>query len=93
MTDRTDHRAEAESLLADGDTIEPQHLPPEICAAADSAANRAPVLHTAERRAFEDAVARHSGTRQELARALGISERTLYRKLREIGHERPASPR
>ena len=76
---------ERASLLADGDTIEPQHLPPEICAAGRPAARDAAPLRDAERRAFEDAVARHGGTRQELARALGISERTLYRKLREFG--------
>jgi DNA-binding NtrC family response regulator len=76
---------ERASLMADGDFIEPQHLPPEICAAAAPASHRDPLLRSAERRAFEDAVARHGGTRQELARALGISERTLYRKLREFG--------
>jgi DNA-binding NtrC family response regulator len=76
---------ERASLMADGDFIEPQHLPPEICAAGRPAARDAAPLRDAERRAFEDAVARHGGTRQELARALGISERTLYRKLREFG--------
>jgi len=76
---------ERASLLADGDTIELKNLPPEICEAACAAARREPPLHGAERRAFADAVAKHSGTRQQLARELGISERTLYRKLREYG--------
>jgi transcriptional regulator with PAS, ATPase and Fis domain len=76
---------ERASLLADGDVIEVRNLPPEICEAACAAARRDPLLRNAERRAFEDAAAKHRGTRQELARALGISERTLYRKLREFG--------
>ena len=31
------------------------------------------------------AVRAHRGSRRELARRLGISERTLYRRLRELG--------
>ncbi|MDV7399146.1 helix-turn-helix domain-containing protein, partial [Arthrospira platensis SPKY1] len=36
-----------------------------------------------ERQAFVQAVRSHRGSRRELARKLGISERTLYRRLRE----------
>jgi two-component system response regulator HydG len=32
----------------------------------------------------------HRGSRAELARKLGISERSLYRKLRDIDQEPPA---
>lgn len=74
---------ERASLLADGPAIERRHLPPEICAAACAAVRGAgSPLSEAERRAFEAAVAAHSGSRRELAGRLGISERTLYRKLR-----------
>jgi transcriptional regulator with PAS, ATPase and Fis domain len=74
---------ERASLLADGPRIERRHLPPEICAAACAAVHRGnPRLQEAERREFEAALAEHAGSRRELAHRLGISERTLYRKLR-----------
>jgi DNA-binding NtrC family response regulator len=41
-------------------------------------------LRAAEQQALRAAVAGHRGTRAELARALGISLRSLYRKLREL---------
>lgn len=77
---------ERASLLADGPLIERRNLPPEICAATcrERGGPHSP-LHDAERQAFARAVAEHAGTRRELAAALGISERTLYRKLRELG--------
>jgi transcriptional regulator with PAS, ATPase and Fis domain len=75
-------------LIADGTLIERRHLPREICAAACDAERLSP-LHDAERRAFAEAVDAHAGPRRELAAALGISERTLYRKLRELGRHRP----
>ncbi|MGZ3182113.1 MAG: sigma-54 interaction domain-containing protein [Telluria sp.] len=50
----------------------------------------APAPMRPRRRWSDDELARHAasfdGTRAELARALGMSERTLYRRLREIGH-------
>jgi len=44
---------------------------------------RAP-LHDAEQQALRAALAAHHGSRRELASRLGISPRTLYRKLREL---------
>jgi transcriptional regulator with PAS, ATPase and Fis domain len=67
-------------LLADGGAIERRHLPTELQEAAPDAGE---LLRAAGQRAFDAAVAAHRGTRRELARALGISERTLYRKLRD----------
>jgi DNA-binding NtrC family response regulator len=72
-------------LMSDGPAIGRQHLPPELCAAAGRGAAAASPLEDAERQAFARAVAAHRGPRRELAAALGISERTLYRKLRELG--------
>lgn len=72
-------------LMADGDTLLPEHLPPEV--AGTGAATGAPgvdavvPLEVAERRYLQWALARHGGDRKSLARLLGISERTLYRKL------------
>jgi DNA-binding NtrC family response regulator len=55
-------------------------LPPP---ALDKATQARP-LAEAEREALRAAVRAHKGSRAELARSLGISERSLYRKLREI---------
>jgi len=57
---------------------------PEVRAAA-GAAQSSPPLREAEREALQEALAGHAGSRREIARALGISERTLYRKLRHYG--------
>jgi transcriptional regulator with PAS, ATPase and Fis domain len=76
---------ERASLLADGPEIGRRNLPPEICAAACRSESYLSPLRDAERRSFAQAVAAHSGSRHALAAALGISERTLYRKLRELG--------
>jgi len=54
--------------------------------AADGAAVRAlRPLRELERAALLARLAAHRGSRAELARSLGISERTLYRRLRELG--------
>jgi DNA-binding NtrC family response regulator len=50
---------------------------------ADGAAGPS-VLRDAENAAIRAAVLQHKGSRAELARQLGISERSLYRKLRDI---------
>ncbi|MBT8400532.1 MAG: sigma-54 dependent transcriptional regulator [Rhodothermia bacterium] len=42
-----------------------------------------PTLEDAERRLINEALKRFDGNRRQTARALGISERTLYRKLKE----------
>jgi DNA-binding NtrC family response regulator len=77
---------ERASLLCDGDAIRPEHLPPEIGGAAPSAGSAGLFddivpLHAAEWRYLQWAATRHRGDRKSLARLLGISERTLYRKL------------
>ena len=41
-------------------------------------------LAMAEHAALRTAVRNHRGSRRELAKALGLSERTLYRKLRDL---------
>jgi len=74
---------ERASLMADGALIQRSDLPPEICAAACRSAAANP-LEAAGRRAFARAVAAHTGSRRELAESLGMSERTLYRRLREL---------
>ncbi len=43
-----------------------------------------PTLQTAERSLIEEALERFNGNRRQTAQALGISERTLYRKIKEF---------
>jgi DNA-binding NtrC family response regulator len=70
-------------LMADGDTLLVEHLAPEL--ASDTAVmpgiDAIVPLETAELRYLQWALAHHSGDRKSLAEQLGISERTLYRKL------------
>ncbi len=51
------------------------------------AAREATSLDDTERRAIEDALERNLGRRKAAATDLGISERTLYRKIKEYGLE------
>jgi DNA-binding NtrC family response regulator len=70
-------------LLADGDVILAEHLPAEIGVEAPPAEVTEEIvpLATAELRYLQWALARHTGDRKALAEKLGVSERTLYRKL------------
>ena len=44
-----------------------------------------PDMNSIEKEAIRDALARNAGNRRRVARQLGMSERTLYRRLREYG--------
>ena len=86
---------ERASLLADGEVIQPDHLP-EICETVVSQAEHVlPRFHQLipleelERAYLRWATARFPGSRRELAQQLGVSERTLYRKLTQMGEEIP----
>lgn len=70
-------------LMADGDTLLVEHLPPELAsdAAIMPGIDAIVPLETAELRYLQWALAHHGGDRKSLAEQLGISERTLYRKL------------
>ncbi len=84
---------ERTALLCDGDVIEAEHVRQAIATGrrpgtARSAA--APLdtgqnLRSLELAALRETVARHTGSRAELAQRLGISERSLYRKLKALG--------
>lgn len=74
-------------LLADGDTIDVAHLPVLLDSEMETPALQ-PVadqeivsLDEAERLYVRRALRQLGGNKQELARRLGVSERTLYRKL------------
>jgi len=88
---------ERASLLCDGEEIGTQHLDEEICIGCAGPARRdatdgLPVegegavdLEEAQRQMLARVVRNHTGSRHDLARKLGISERTLYRRLRALG--------
>lgn len=88
---------ERASLLADHARIGLEHLPPEVITAVQERSSggaqvtTARALRSIERDALERTLVEYRGNRRELALALGLSERTLYRKLREHGlSRRPA---
>ena len=87
---------ERASVMCDGEIIGPEHLSglsgaaeqPIALPATEDAGLVAPVtLRAIETNVLQQALASHRGTRQELARQLGISERTLYRKLRQAAKD------
>ena len=85
---------ERAALLADGTRIETVHV--ERALGSDAPASSRPAaasdtsLRSVERAALQAQLKAHRGSRAELARKLGISERSLYRKLRDIDPEPPA---
>lgn len=82
---------ERATLLAEGGEIKPEHLPEEISGhapqAGEAAGDASSVLPLAEveRRYLARVAAQFEGDRAELAERLGVSRRTLYRKLEKIG--------
>ncbi len=86
--------------MADGSTILPPHLYLDALKStkpenpATNPAERNPAeeiapLATLEQRYLAWAAEKFPGDRKALAKKLGISERTLYRKLRNSGSELP----
>jgi transcriptional regulator with PAS, ATPase and Fis domain len=79
-------------ILCEGGTIEPRHLPAALQhprshpVAAGGEASVA--LHDIERRHILRVLEACGGHRERAAHLLQISERTLYRRLKEVAHER-----
>jgi transcriptional regulator with PAS, ATPase and Fis domain len=82
---------ERATLLADDETILPEHLPPGVCG-SQSSSDEKPLLDAeeilpleeVERRYLVQAVSKFAGDRDTLASKLGISKRTLFRKLQNL---------
>jgi DNA-binding NtrC family response regulator len=80
---------ERANLLADGTSIKPEHMP-DACMQdreADSShqsSTQLLTLEAAEQHYLEHALKHHQGDRSSLAKRLGVSERTLFRKLKTI---------
>jgi len=78
------------TLLCDGEEITPDHLPDEVRhpdhdTAIPGPMPGTPLLQQLEQDALRRALTSHRGSRRELAKQLGVSERTLYRKLKGLG--------
>ena len=85
---------ERATLLCDGRLIQPEHLPTEL---QEEASLNIPQVDAGgtlsgrvslpelEEATLRERLARHRGNRRLLAQDLGISERTLYRRLRKLG--------
>ena len=81
-------------VLCGGGLIGLRHLPPELRPAGPSAAGDAggPTrIKTMERALIVEALRRRKGDRKRAARDLGIDTSTLYRKIRSLNIETPAS--
>jgi DNA-binding NtrC family response regulator len=81
------HAIEAALVVCDGDEVRPEHLPPVLRGPAPPPLPPGPLptLDQLERdhiRRVLDAVGGHRG---QAAKTLGISERNLYRKLKDLG--------
>jgi DNA-binding NtrC family response regulator len=81
-------------ILCDGDTIEREHLPVAIrmgpTFGVEEGATGLMTLEEAEKSYIRRVLNECKGHRQRAAHILGISERTLYRKLQEIGEIQPS---
>jgi DNA-binding NtrC family response regulator len=84
------HVVEAALVLCEGTVVLPEHLPaalrnsrPSASVSASAKKTELPTLADAERAHIREAIEVCKGHRGNAAKMLGISERNLYRKLRE----------
>ena len=84
------HVVEGALVLCEGSCVQPEHLPAALRSSKQEAAARPaaaeaapPTLEEAERTHIQSALQASKGHRGNAAKILGISERNLYRKLRE----------
>ncbi len=79
-----EHVLEHGTLLCPGGLIEPEHLPDEIFEVQESSRLQESVGKV-DKESLADALRTAKGKKTEAARILGISRRTLYRKLHRYG--------
>ena len=86
------HAIEAAIVVCEGTEVQPEHLPAQLRAPATAPLSSSngnsgalQTLEAMERAHIERALKETHGHRGQAARLLGISERNLYRKLREYG--------
>ncbi|MBF1164137.1 MAG: sigma 54-interacting transcriptional regulator [Dechloromonas agitata] len=71
-------------LLCDGDEIDLRHLPDTQSSALPGGSGNGGGQTALTDRQLQEMARSFSGSRKELARRLGLSERTLYRRLKEV---------
>lgn len=83
-------------ILCEGDTVAASDLPDQVrfgapprLALPDPSADRLPTLQEMEKRLIQTALERLDGNQTEVAKQLGISRSTLWRKLKEYEIARP----
>jgi DNA-binding NtrC family response regulator len=79
-------------VLADGNILKPEHFPGLLDERPDARSTEMEFsgvipLQQLERHYLEWAAAHFPGDRQSLAAKLGVSERTLYRKLQDASDD------
>ena len=83
-------------ILCDGGIIEPEHLPMGVRVtpqfAQDEDSGRLPTLEEVERRYIRRVLEECKGHRHKAASILGVSERNLYRRLKELEEQQPLGP-
>jgi transcriptional regulator with PAS, ATPase and Fis domain len=84
------HAIEAAIVVCEGSEVQPQHLPAQLRSPAATSSSNGngdglQTLEAMERSHIERALKETKGHRGQAAKILGISERNLYRKLREYG--------
>jgi len=77
-------------VTTDDEKVAPRHLPDEVRQGEGDEAGTVDLkggmsLDHLEKQAIREALRVHHGNREQAAKALGIGERTLYRKLKEYG--------
>jgi len=77
------HVVEAAMVVCEGEEILPEHLP--ICAPQPAEPGPLLTLEELEREHIRTALSAANGHRAQAAKTLGISERNLYRKLKDHG--------
>lgn len=82
------HAVEAAVVLSDGPLIDVEHLPADL-QQASATGGKLRTLQELEREHIAQVLVAVTGNRSQAAHILGISERTLYRKLAEHGLELP----
>jgi len=80
-------------VLCGGEIIELHHLPPELRPTATASnGNMGPMnLSAMEKNLIAETLQRYNGNRKLAARDLGINTSTLYRKIRDLKIDAPAS--
>ncbi len=81
------HALEHAQVLSRGQTLQPNHLPPEVAQAAESSLLAVPRHSLEERDLIRAELERNGWNRSRTARKLGIDRTTLWRKIREYDLE------